>query len=119
MALDRFVHWHDLRNRPTRAEVRQVITNYLGGVGQIRWRDDQDRFYIELPGKPTHPLVGIDPLVKMYEQPDRWIEVYVSFGEPMDIITRDMDPFTNAIAADLANIFIRQWSGRVELGVPS
>lgn len=112
MAHDRFIYWTD--QRPTREEVEQVLRDYLGGVGELRWNnDDQNRFYVELPGTPTHPLATIDSKTEIYGHLDRWIEVCVADDEPMDIITRQMDPFTNAIAADLAQIFASRWLGRI------
>lgn len=112
MALDRFVQFPP-RKYPKKAEVEQVIKNFLGGVGTVEWK--KDRFFISLPGTPTYTYKDIKGAPQREEiQPERWIEVCI--GNPMDIITRMADEFTNALAARLAKAFARYWEGTVDDG---
>lgn len=112
MALDRFVQFPP-RKYPKKAEIEQVLKNFLGGVGTIKWKND--RFFISLPGTPTYTYEGIEGAPDHREQqPERWIEVIP--GNPMDVCTRLADEFTNALAARLSEAFARYWEGTVDDG---
>lgn len=116
MALDRFVLWGE--RRPTRDEVAQIVTDFLGGVGDVKW--DDVRCVVSLPGKNTHPLRSVDPRLGGSERDEgeRWIEVY--YGEDnVDVITRLADSFTNGLAARLALTLAHYYGAGYDDGVVS
>jgi hypothetical protein len=64
----------------------------------------------------------VEGIKKAYQLPqpdpdydDRVIEICLS-SKSLDILTRQQDEFTNALAEGLANIFARVWKGRLEQG---
>lgn len=126
MACDRFIDWKKNEKRPSREEIEVVIQDYFGPVAtEVRWKDE--RFYITLLGKQSHPFEHVDPdhpvarttlhYRKLAEEgkasAERWIEVWMG-PDSMDVITRMADPFTNACAKDLAWHIAGQWNGDLE-----
>lgn len=109
MALDRFVYWK--KRKPTKKEVRAVLTNFLGGVGSIRW--NKDRFFITLPGEQRAALKGFVRNAGATLNDARWIEVWFD-SQSLDIMTRQADEFTSALASELAKIFARFWEGKLD-----
>jgi hypothetical protein len=75
------------------------------------------RFYVTLVGSWSHPLRGVAPVspgeLEWGERPhdERYIEVVCL--EPIDVITRHADDFTNACADGLARVLARGWGGSV------
>ncbi len=47
------------------------------------------------------------------ETRERWFEVFAD-SEQFDVITREMDEITNAIANGFAQLAARLWDGKVE-----
>jgi hypothetical protein len=124
MSRDRFVRYEGYEGQhPTTIEVGRVISQYFGPeVATVDHVPAQRRFYVSLRGKWSSPLHGVVPLfpgdlaVGDLVGGERWIEVYVAEGEPIDVITRHADDYTNALADDLANVLGRGWGGKVERG---
>jgi hypothetical protein len=115
MSRDRFIRWRT-RQCPTRSEVEIVCIDYLGGLGQVAWLDHADgvpRFFLSLVGESSHPLQRIGARRTNIHRADRWIEVIPDGSASFDILTREQDAVTNAIADGLAAVFARHWDGEV------
>ncbi len=109
MSFDRFVYFE--KSAPTQEDIQKVLGNFLGGVGTIEWK--RDRFFVALPGTPTLASAGFPEAIPYGMRPEeRWIEVWYK-DNGLDVITRDQDDFTNALASALAEIFARFWKGKV------
>jgi hypothetical protein len=107
MAHDRFVYWSKDKTRiPTREDVQAALIAYLGDGGTVEWVEDQGRLYAHLPGTPSDPVEKLLP-------DSRWIEVFIHH-DSVDVITRQADSFTNAVADGFANFCMRRWNGRRE-----
>jgi len=109
MAVDRFIQFEN--DKPDLESIKSVLIAFFNddGVTHIYW--DDDRFYINLPGKGSFPfrdLIDTSPPIR----DERWIEVYP--GNPMDIITRTQDEYTNIIADGIAQMFARFWNGELD-----
>lgn len=110
MSLDRFVRFDE--KYPTQEGLRRVLENFLGGTGTVEWQ--RDRFFVELPGNPTLALEGFPDTISCSFRPEgRWIEVWYK-DRTLDVITREADDFTNALASSLAEICARYWRGKLE-----
>lgn len=109
MGLDRFVRWK--KRKPTAKEVRQVLEDYLGGVGTIK--NEAGRLFAMLPGTGSHPLKRMTKIPEDMHRKDRWFEVYIS-KHYLDVITRQHDAFTNSLAAGYAEVMARWWEGKLE-----
>ena len=107
MSLDRFIEFDG--DYPTRDEIESVLRNFFGTAGEVEW--SRDRFYVTLPGKTTFSYAGMVDVERPTGE-ERWIEVYP--GNPMDVITRKQDEFTNALAVGLAKTFARFWEGKID-----
>lgn len=104
---DRFIKYKP-RQAPSREDIETVLLNFLGGVGSVEFQDG--RFFVSLPGTPTPPYEGIEGAPKRYaHQKERWIEVIP--GNPIDVLTRQQDAFTNALADQIAQLLTRYWNG--------
>lgn len=109
MALDRFIEFG--KKKPSRDDVESVLRNFFGEAGEVEW--NQDRFTVKLQGPGTFPFEGLVPdHMPNLRNKERWIEVCP--GNPMDVITRRQDDYTNSLAAGLAETFARFWEGEVE-----
>ena len=110
MALDRFVHFG--KRKPKKADVESVLRNFFGdGAQKIEWNGD--RFTILLHGAETFPFADLEPdLTPRLRRDERWIEVCP--GNPLDVITRLGDEYTNVLAAGIAEMFARYWEGEVD-----
>ncbi len=121
MALDRFVYWKD--RKPNKTKVRYLLEDFFGKAAKIEYENDV--FWIELPGKLSHPLRR-EPYYKdiayvksfdnqTTEQSVRWIEVWVNkLDEHLDVLTRQMDEYTNVLAKGLYDLFIRAYEAQTE-----
>lgn len=115
MSQDRFVHWQD--QRPAVGQVHLVARSYLGEFAKVMSHDGR-RLTITLRGNYSHPLQNIpgaphkDVHAELARR-SRWIEVYVD-PEYVDVITRQQDPATNALADGLAAVLVGWWGGRLE-----
>lgn len=107
MAYDRFVYWNKTKALvPTREDVGAVLAAYLGAGGTVEWVEGQGRFYANLAGPGSDPRQPKDLL-----RGTRWFEVFIH-EDSVDVITRQADSFTNAVADGFANVCMRQWDGR-------
>ena len=125
MARDVFVHWKS--EAPSTQDVQAALEDYTAGLGaQITWA--QDRFMVTLPGVPSYPFQRVGPATEAQRKAwvlsareddgsprRRWFEVWLD-DESMDVITRDMDEITNAVAREFAVICARGWRGRLQEG---
>lgn len=116
MSRDRFIHWRT-KHRPTQSEVELVCTDYLGGLGHVEWRDEHvdgvSRFFLSLVGEGSHPFQRIGAGRTHLHRADRWIEVIPDGSASFDVLTREQDAVTNAIADGLAAVFAKHWDGDV------
>lgn len=113
MAQDRFVYWGKTK-KPTNKQVEIVCTCYFGsGASDIQVSPKEKRITITLFGEISHPLRLIKGAMPWppSEYITRYIEVYID-TKYVDIITRQQDEYTNALAEGLADIFARFWEGR-------
>jgi hypothetical protein len=100
MARDTFVWWMD--EAPPVAEVESALRQYGEGLFTgMEW--ERGRFYVKLPGQAR----------RVDESVGRWFEVYPD-DDSLDVITRSMDPITNAIARGFAELAALRWKGRLE-----
>jgi len=110
MALDRFVYWKD--KAPDKGQLERTLIAYAGTMADIAFRDD--RWYINIPGKPSCALENYYGVGMLRDLPDeRWIEVWPG-DDCVDVITRQADDITNAIAEGLARLLARLWNGKCE-----
>jgi hypothetical protein len=109
MALDRFVVWDD--GRPTDEDVGLFLSNFFGGADERIDRSGR-RFFVRLPGVASFPFAGLVPPQRSYSvpRPDRWIEVVLS-DTSADVLTREQDEYTNALADGIAAAMERFWRG--------
>lgn len=115
MALDRTITW--ARNKgPAKEDVGKVVEDYACGLGEARW--DGDRWYIDLPGHNSSALRRVAEKC-LWSTGSRWIEVWIDQSadrdrECVDVMTRQHDEITNAIAEGLAKVIARFWGGERE-----
>ena len=106
MARDCFVYWDTTQIAPVREELHLALEEYAIGIAtKIDWDEKAKRFFVGLPG--------------LFEQDDqanhRWFEVHIG-NNNIDVITREMDAITNAIAFGFAQQVSYKWKGRLEYG---
>jgi hypothetical protein len=108
MSRDIFVYWAP-RYRSV-AAVGNELHQYFGDLAKvISLAEGQSRWLVDLTGRPEwRPGLTAKDL---YDS--RWIEVFVS-EEYIDVITREMDDATNALARGFAERCARKWEGRLE-----
>lgn len=119
MALDLFVRWKD--RKPTKDQAENVIRNFMGGAElTLEWKSD--RFFVRVPGSNSVPYKGLGnkfeaAMIERYKPPHdgRCIEVWLG-DDSLDVMTREADEFTNALAQGLAECFSRYWGGMLEVG---
>lgn len=100
MAYDRFVYWQT--TKPSRDEIVQALRDFLGELGKV---EVTDRVYVDLPGKPSNAFNA------SCRDDQRWFEVYIT-DESIDVITRQQDRITNAIATEFAELCAQYWQGQ-------
>lgn len=112
MSLDRFVRFE---KSPPKKEVELILTDYLNEVGLLS--KEKNCWYITLPGKPSFPfrrIPGYETLKNMCESRDeRWIEIHFS-NKTINVLTRQMDEFTNNIADGIVQMLARFYKGNLE-----
>jgi hypothetical protein len=112
MACDRFVYWKDNKKAPTLKDVQVVLEDYVGGAGMVKLHEG--RLYAVFHGKPSYPfrrVKGYEEMRHAAEQHDeRWMEVFVD-KDNLDVITRQTDEFTGAVAEGFAQLAARFWDG--------
>lgn len=112
MASDRFVRFDEVT--PTQEMIQTVLEDFLGGVGKIEWK--ADRFFVDLPGKGSFVFcrVGKNPSgCHPAPREERWFEVWVGVTR-IDVITREADEFTNALADRFARLCANYFKGTLE-----
>lgn len=123
MPRDRIVYWNGKdRLEPTGEEIQQRIEHFLGqALASIQWWRESGRFYVRLVGNYSAASVKFN----MREGTPRELEVIstrsitraTKYKKPvncLDVITRDQDPYTNAVAYGLARSFADTWKGELE-----
>lgn len=108
MAQDRFVYFTKV---PSREDVGKALGDYLGGVGKVEWR--VDRFFVDLPGRGSHPAKRLTEVPEGLFRDERWIEVWIG-DDCIDVMTRQQDELTNVVAAGFSAFATRFWGGRSE-----
>lgn len=72
-----------------------------------------DRIIVTVPGKPSYPFAWTEHAKKSHPDlhDERWIEVWFLHGDKrgIDIVTRQADHFTNALAEGLASTISRYY----------
>jgi len=113
MSADRFVYWDPKGKRPSRDLLGHIIEDYFGAAARdIVWNDD--RFFIHLPGETSNPLRRVpNALEYPNSRPTRWIEVWPD-GKCCDIITRQADEYTSAVADGLQALLLRFYEASEE-----
>jgi hypothetical protein len=111
MSRDLVICWHG--QAPAKHEVQRVLENFFAGVqaDPVQWRQDRNRWFIHLPGKPSPALRGLAACAACRDD-ERWIEVWPG-PTYLDVITRQQDEFTNALAEGLARLLARWFKGRI------
>jgi len=115
MSFDRFISFKD--RRPTRQQLQLVLEDYLSGAGTATWKED--RFMVDLVGTTSHPLKRIPEAHPFSNRPvepgfeGRWFEVVMG-SKDIDVLTRQQDELTMAIADGFARLCARFWHGALE-----
>lgn len=110
MACDRFVNFKE--SRPAKAELEAILRNFLGGCGTVEWKED--RWFLDVPGIPTSMFNDVPGARFTYQGNEkRWIEVFWG-KDNVDVITRQADNFTNALAAELASSLARFYMAELD-----
>lgn len=114
MALDRVINWKT--RRPQRQQLERMLEDFIGGAGTVEW--NKDRWYIYLVGSCSTAIrrqswAHTCARKRFDGEPwKRWIEVWP--GERcVDVMTRQHDEYTNAVAAGLARLIARFWKGEM------
>ncbi len=110
MARDIFVYWPKGEAGSDAHEMGKELEAYFAnGMARVSLAQGEARWLADLHGKPE-VREGMPP---ESANESRWIEVYVA-ADYADIITRDQDDVTNAIARGFAERIARKWKGRLE-----
>jgi len=107
MARDLFI---SLPVLPEKSLLESVIQSFFGEAGEVEW--SEDRWIVSLPGEPSWPYAALLPEVGKDYGPERWLEVF--YGNPINVITRLADPYTNALAKGLAECITLYWESTLE-----
>lgn len=115
MAVDRCIFW--TKERPTREQLQFVLEDFFSGIGTVEWVEDQSRWYVTLPGQVRHALARVahETIQRLAEWQlanpwKRWIEVFVA-DDHIDVMTRQHDQITNALAAGFHELVKGFWEG--------
>ena len=96
MACDRFVYWNE--RKPTREQINELLWDFLGTFClSIEW--NSDRYIATLRGPATRMFKRQG--TNRGHRPDRFMEIWLS-KKSMDVITREADDATNALADEFA-----------------
>ena len=120
MALDRFSKFEKGKKPPIK-QIRRALEEYIGDGGKVQSGkelnegsdekcnpDNDDWFFATLPGKLSFPFLSEED----QEDGERWFEVCcISESENIDVITRQSDSFTNAVAEGFAELIAGRWEG--------
>lgn len=113
MATDRFVYWQDgLNVRPSDNEIEDALCRYINSSGRVEKPDD--RFVVTLIGGAQNPFARAVDAERFAPPFDgRVFEVYIDY-EYTNVITRQQDEFTQAVAEGFAATIAWKWNGRRE-----
>lgn len=117
MACDRFV---ELKNVPTLDQLQLVVEDYFGGL-LVDSKTTPGCIHVQIQGTFSHPFQRFDPSVTRnvmhLEEPprERWIEVHLR-GHLVNVLTRQQDEVTSAIADGLVRVIDRCWRGTIDKG---
>jgi hypothetical protein len=117
MASDWFIYFEGDAVGPTVDELGSVLRNFFGEgtTTKIEWVADQSRWYVNLPGKPSHPYADFIDTEGRHRDDERWIEVWRDKDDgTVDVMTRMQDRYTNVLADGLARVIAQYWKGRLE-----
>jgi hypothetical protein len=110
MACDRFVYWTQVH--PTSEQIGQALGDYVGEAGTVGFSIESHRFICRFPGKPSSALKRAEPtLASVCPDDERWFEVFMA-DDNIDVITRQCDEFTSAVAEGFAALCARVWKGK-------
>lgn len=116
MAFDRFIYWR--KKRPSWNALDMVLRDYVRGLGRVRWH--RDRWICTLRGGRSDALRRMllrdqRRLARFYvrvahdsNSRTRWFEVHWGVNN-IDVITRQTDEVTTAIADSFAALCLRFW----------
>lgn len=121
MALDRFIRFKD--KTPSVESIAALLRNYIGSDFSLIFNagTEVDHWSIKFGGKTSFALKFEWPKEDPYGTRDRWIEVFRHREDKrgvvvVDVVTRQMDEFTCALADGLVVILARVWNGKVDPG---
>lgn len=110
MALDRFIYWN--KEKPTIDQVRQLLKDYISDAAKIEEKNDW--FFITLPGNGCLNQF-IQAQSEAWTHNERWFEVCcIEIDNNIDIMTRQSDHFTNAVAECFAKSIAKFYHARYE-----
>jgi len=106
VSVDRFVRFD--KKKPTLDELKNILEDYIEGIGSISYSHNGSVWFVKLPGKPSFPFKRIHPDMDNQVHEERWFEVWLgSLPDNIDVITRQADELTNVIAEGYAKIVAR------------
>lgn len=105
---------------PSREDVGKALEDYLGEIALNVYRDG-NRYVAVLVGNLSGPFQQIDSdpsLADHYlndnEDRGRWFEVHLG-EDDVNVMTRQSDCVTNAVARGFAKLVAQCWHGRLEM----
>lgn len=109
MAQDRFIRFKD--DAYSADDLRIFVEDFCGKTAHLYWTSQT--LMIHLDGKGSDPFARLVNRQSSYRD-ERWIEIR---WEPrkLNIITREQDPFTNAIANTMAKMLTRYKDGKLDM----
>ncbi len=119
MAIDHFVYWKKGKRKPSIAELKLLIEDYLGSVA-VKIVESETDFIVTLAGQSSDPwkrLKGWETMAEAAKERGkrkRWFEVDFQQGRGIDVITRQPDEFTENVASGFAKLVARLFEGKVE-----
>ena len=107
MSVDRFVRFD--KKKPTLDELKDILECYIEGLGSISYSSNDSVWFVKLPGKPSFPFKTIYPEMDSQAHEERGFEVWVGalIANNIDVVTRQADELTSAIADGYAKIVAR------------
>lgn len=110
MPTDRVIHWQE--QCPTEVEIEDALCRYVNASGRIE--KPADRFMVTLIGGSKNPFPrAVDAEIFAPPFEVRMFEVYVD-AKYVNVMTRQQDEFTSAVAEGFAAAIARKWNGRRE-----
>lgn len=130
MAVDRFIVFKK-ENIPSVSRIITLIEGYLGDLGTIvDEREEFRRIIIILPGEPSCPFKSLISGSRQFEinltglschfdrAEDLWNKdaepLYDEMGPNIDVITRMVDPLTDAVAQGFAELVARFYGAELQ-----